>query len=218
MFEFMKAARRLLLCLTLAAPVAASTFVSTDADASIMIAVTWDALLKDASAVAVVTPVEATSVWENGRIYTYTRVHVDNGVAGELGTGAETYVRTLGGVVGKIGQLVDGEPVLTMGRPNLLFLHAGPAGSMEVSARAQGQFPVTLDENKKERLARSSAVGLLLPPKPGLDMKSGVSTQSVTGAAASATPVVLAQDVLHGKPLDEALRDTAAAWKRAHGK
>ena len=95
------------------ARVALAVFVPTDAQASVSIAVGYDALVKDADSVGVVTPVESKSVWEEGRIYTYTRVKVEQGVAGELGTGAEGWVRTMGGVVGKIGQLVDGEPVFT---------------------------------------------------------------------------------------------------------
>lgn len=201
----------------------------TDADASIMIAVTWDALIKDASAVAVVTPMTTSSVWENGRIYTYTRVHVDQGVAGELATGSEAYVRTMGGVVGKIGQSVDGEPVLTVGRPNLLFLHPGPAGSMEVSGRSQGQYAIRLDDAKTQRLARSSAVGMLLPPRPALTVevdKAGATTQSTTpatqatatGPTSQRTATTLAQEVLHDRPLDEAVKDIASAWKRAHAK
>lgn len=217
----MRPVRHLLFCLSLVAVPAVSAFVASDAGASVMIAVTWDALLKDASSVAVVTPVEARSVWEDGRIYTYTRVHVDNGVAGELGTGAEAYVRTLGGVVGKIGQIVDGEPVLTVGRPTLLFLRPGPIGALEVSARAQGQFAITVDENKQQKLVRSSAVGVLFPPKPGLTvepLKGKLSTQSAASPQVSQAPGPLAGDVLHNKPLADGIREIAAAWKRAHGK
>ena len=101
---------------------ALAVFVPTDAHASVSIAVGFDALVKDADSVGVVTPVESKTVWEDGRIYTYTRVKVDQGVAGELGTGADGWVRTMGGVVGKIGQLVDGEPVFTTDKSSLVFL------------------------------------------------------------------------------------------------
>jgi hypothetical protein len=176
------------------------------ARASVSIAVAFDTLVKESSAVAFVTPVEQKSVWENGRIYTYTRVHADNAVAGELATGDEPWIRTLGGVVGHIGQLVDGEPVLTVGRPALLFLRAGPPGSLEVTARAQGQYAVTLDDaTKTQRLARSSAVGVILPPK---------------GAPPPAAPVAvtpaLAHEILHNKRVEDGVREIGAAWKRLH--
>ena len=185
--------------------------VSPHARASVSVAVSFDALIKESHAIAVVTPVEQKSVWEDGRIYTYTRVHADNGVAGVIATGDEAWVRTMGGVVGHIGQLVDGEAVLTIGRPNLLFLHQGPPGTLEVTARAQGQYPITLDETTKtQRLIRSSAVGVLLPPKPAAAQKSA----PITGATQAAP--ILAHEILHNKPVDDGLREIGAAWKRLH--
>lgn len=180
---------------------AMTAFVSTDARASVSISVTWEGLLRESTAVAVVTPSETRSVWEAGRVYTYTRVHVDRPIAGELGAGSDIWVRTMGGVVGKIGQLVEGEAVLATGRSSLLFLHTGPAGTLEVTARGQGQFPVVadVDPTKPARLVRSNAVGALLPPR----------------AAATALPR-LAADMLHGRAVDDAARDIATAWSRTH--
>jgi hypothetical protein len=200
--------------LFLALPLGAT--VTTDAQASVSIAVAFDALVRESSAVAVVTPLEQRSVWEDGRIYTYTRVRADQAVAGDLAAGGEAWVRTLGGVVGHIGQLVDGEPVLTTGRPSLLFLRPGTPGTMEVTARAQGQFAVTLDETKAQRLMRSSAVGVLLPPKSAQAGASQAGPLAPATATATATTGTLAQEVLHNKKLDDGVRDISAAWKRLH--
>jgi hypothetical protein len=191
------------LCLSL--PLGVS--VATDAHASISIAVVFDALVRESSAVALFTPVEQRSVWEDGRIYTYTRVRADQAVAGDMTSGGEAWIRTMGGVVGHIGQQVDGEPVLTLGRPSLLFLRSGAPGTMEVTARAQGQFAITLDETKAQRLMRSNAVGVLLPPK---------AQQAGNAPLAPAAPLVLAGDVLHMKKLDEGVREISTAWKRLH--
>jgi hypothetical protein len=175
----------------------------TAANASVSIAVTWDALLRDSSAAAVVTPTtEARSVWESGRIYTYTRVRIDRAVAGEVATGDEAWVRTMGGIVGKIGQIVEGEAVLAPGRSSLLFLRPGDAGTFEVTARGQGQFPLVADSDSALplRVVRSNAVGALLQPRP-------------------VGPVVmpkLAADMLHGRSIDDAAKDIVAAWSRAH--
>jgi hypothetical protein len=87
-----------LLAALLAAAPAAAVLVPSDAQASVSIAIPFDALVKDADSVGIATPVESKSVWEDGRIYTYTRLKVEQGVAGELGTGAEGWVRTMGGV------------------------------------------------------------------------------------------------------------------------
>lgn len=218
-------------CLALA-PLAAAT-VESDANASVMIAVPFDSLVKDADAVAIIAPQESKSVWEDGRIYTYTRVKVEQGVAGDT-SGGEVWIRTMGGVVGKIGQMVDGEPVFAANKPNLLFLRKFKAGgTWEVSARAQGQYPVVVDElSKKRRIIRSANVGVLLPPKrlqqdsaaAGVVQQGPIAPQSADGqkgspgadAVADVSKIRLAGDVLHDKPLDEATKEIASTWKRLH--
>lgn len=219
-------------CLALA-PLAAAT-VATDANASVMIAVPFDSLVKDADAVAVILPQEAKSVWEDGRIYTYTRVKVEQGVAGETtgaggaGGAGEVWIRTMGGVVGKIGQLVDGEPVFAVNKPNLVFLRKFKAGgTWEVSARAQGQYPVVFDEVRKaKRIMRSANVGVLLPPKrlqvdsdataAGAVTPQGQTSTRQEAQAADVSKIRLAGDVLNDRPLDEASKEVASAWKRLH--
>jgi hypothetical protein len=206
---------------------ALAVLVPGDAQASVSIAVGYDALVKDADAVGVVTPVESNTVWEEGRIVTYTRVKVDQGVAGDLGTGSEGWVRTLGGVVGKIGQLVDGEPVFTPNKSSLLFMRKWKTGgTWEVSARAQGQFPVVVvtaagvDADKtnavtQRRVMRSTTAGMLLPPKPVTAGPAPMKTDP-NGSADRVAQVRLAGDVLHDRPLDEVTRDIAASWKTLH--
>ena len=185
--------------------------MASDANASISIAVTMDGLLSYSSAAVVAIPAEERAVWENGRIYTYTRVLVDRAVAGELAPGGEAWIRTMGGIIGKIGQRVEGEAVFVTGRPSLVFLHPGPVGAFEVTARGQGQFPVVLDEQKTVRLIRSSVVGALLMPRPG--------PRDATDAQAQGTSKPqLAAEAIHGRLLDDVAQDVNAAWTRAHGK
>lgn len=221
MFSLRSAFSRLLVVGALALP-AAAVLVPSDAAASVSIAVGFDMLVKDSDVVAVVTPGEQKSVWEDGRIYTYTKVRVERGVAGDIGAGADGWVRTMGGVVGKIGQLVDGEPVFMKDKASLLFMRKFKAGGVfEVSARAQGQYPITLDEaTKRQKLLRSSAVGMLLPPKytqtvtQGAPVSGSVQTQS--SALTDAAKIRLAQEVMHDKPLDDVAREIATTWKRLH--
>jgi hypothetical protein len=189
--------------LAISSPVGLGLMADVTASASVSIAVTWDALLHDSTAAAVVTPsTEARSVWEGGRIYTYTRVHVDRAVAGDVKAGDEAWVRTMGGIVGRVGQLVEGEAVLAPGRPSLLFLCRGDAGTFEVTARGQGQFPLVADSDasKALRVVRSNTAGALMQPQP-------------------VGPVVLprlAAETLHGRSIDDVARDIVAAWSRAH--
>ncbi len=172
------------------------------ASASVSLPVTWAALVGGSSAAAFVTPQEARAVWEDGRICTYTHVRVDRAVAGELATGGDAWVRTLGGVVGKVGQIVDGEAVFSPGRASLVFLRRGPAGAFDVTARGQGQFPVVdgPDPAGAPTVVRSHAVGFLLP------------------RAAAEQGVVLASERLHGRTVDDAAHDVAAAWTAAHAR
>jgi hypothetical protein len=184
----------------------------TEAHASVSIAILFDELVERASAAGVVTPLEQHSVWEDGRIFTYTRVHVDAPLAGTVPE--EAWVRTLGGVVGKIGQSVDGEAVLTVGHPSLLFVQpvAAQPGTFEVTARAQGQFALAgratgASSLEGMRFVRAHGVGVVMPPSPDRiariqKMRAGV--------------VPLAADVLHDRPVAEATRDIQAAWRRLH--
>jgi hypothetical protein len=185
----------------LASP-AVGLLASTNAPASVSLAATWDGLLHDSSAAAVMTSTESHSVWEDGRIVTYTRVHVDRAIAGELGTGGDTWVRTMGGVVDKVGQVVEGEASFARGESSLLFLRPGPAGSFVVTSRGQGQFPVVMDEAKHPKVVRSHAVGMLLAPRV---------------AVPSPAPR-MAADVMSDRSVDDVAKEIAGAWSSAHAR
>jgi hypothetical protein len=167
------------------------------AEASVSIAIPFDTLVHESTAVAFATPIAESSVWEGGRIVTYTQLHVDTRVAGDAGSGDPVWIRTLGGAVGHLGQSVEGEASFTVGRQSLLFLRALSAGMYTVTARAQGQFPVVLDDGNELRVHKSSGVGAIVPPRPP------------SGA-------VLAVSVLHGLKLTEATQAVTAAWGRLH--
>ncbi len=198
--------------------VAGATFAGVaaerEAHASVVITVLFDELVRDSTGAALVTPMEQRSVWENGRIYTFTRVHVDRSVAGAVEN--DPWVRTMGGVVGKVGQMVDGEPVLTVGRPGLLFIQPlseeGP-GVYVVTARAQGQFPIVQDAQKTQRFIRASGVGAEVPTPRERVVQ--ISRSRAMSGMASGAP--LATDVLHKRPIEDGVRDVTAAWVRIHG-
>jgi hypothetical protein len=178
---------------------------AASAVASVSLSVTWEALLGGSSAAAVVTPIESRAVWEDGRICTYTHVHVQQAVAGDVAPGDEPWVRTLGGVVGKVGQIVDGEAVFSPGRASLVFLRPGAVGALDVTARGQGQFPVVADADpaiKQPRVVRSHTTGALLPQR----------------ATHPGPPAALAAEVLHGRTVDDAVRAVTAAWTGAHAR
>jgi hypothetical protein len=198
--------------LAMLAACAVAVGVAAVAGASVSLPVTWDALVRESTASVIVSPRESSAVWEGGRICTYTHVHVERALAGELATGGDAWVRTLGGVVGKIGQVVDGEAVFSPGRSSLVFLRPGGAGAFDVTARGQGQYPVVAgtDTAHSPTLMRSHSAGLVL------EREAVVHPASPLPAGATAGAPVLATDVLHGRPVDEAARDVASAWTAAH--
>ncbi len=212
----MRRLRTFALCslLGFGAVVAGDVVAEREAAASITITVLFDELVRDSSAAAVVTPYEQNAVWEDGRIITYTHVHADRPVAGTLE--GDPWIRTLGGTAGKVGQLVEGEAVLTVGRPGLLFLQPAPdAGGnvYAVTARAQGQFPVVLSEKNVSVFHASSGVGGLVPT-PSTRVAHMAQLRANAGLVAEAPR---ATDVLHTRPVEDAVRDVAAAWVRIHG-
>jgi hypothetical protein len=168
--------------------------------ASVSIAVSWENLLQASTVAAVMTPVEARSAWENGRIYTYSHVRVAREIAGTIPSGDDVWVRTMGGIVGNTGQRVEGEPQLVVGQPSLLFLQPGPNGFFHITARAQGQFPVVAASAERPAyVVRSAAVGALVPRQPS-----------------AAVPTLLAAEALHGRTVDDAAFAIASAWGRTH--
>jgi len=188
--------------------------LSPAARASVSFTVVLDGLVEESNAACVVTPALAKSVWENGRIYTYTQVRVERTLAGTV-SGAEVWVQTMGGTVGEIGQLVDGEAVLIPGKTSLLFLKAAPTtssfGGYVVTARGQGQFPVVTDATTHAlKLMRNAHAGALLAPNPRTVARLRAAAPSV---AASTLP---AGDVLDGKSIDDAAVELARAWSRTH--
>jgi hypothetical protein len=167
------------------------------ARASVSIPVTFDDLVRRATAAAVVTPLEQRGVWEGGRIATYTYVRVDRTVAGRVA--GEVWVRTHGGAVGHIGQIVEGEATFAIGKASLVFLHPQGSGSSPgtfgVVEGAQGQFLIVTGGRSSPRLGASTGLGGLVSP-------------------ASAQP--LARNVLLDVALDDAASAIAAAWPREH--
>ncbi len=195
--------------LTLSLVAADGAAPQKDAHASVSIAVLFDALVADTTTACIATPTEQHAVWEGGRIVTYTRVHIDNGIAGQLGTGKETWIVTLGGIVGDVGQTVEGEATLHIGLPSLLFLRPDPAAAGGdthiVTARAQGQFHVKVDPKTHLQTFRTSnAMGVLYPPQPSM--------------LARVKSTTLASDVITNRPVADVAKDIASAWSRTHGK
>jgi hypothetical protein len=87
-------------------------------------------------------------------IVTYSRLRIDDSIHGPS-TDSETLVRTLGGRVGDLGEIVHGEAELALNETSLVFLMADTNGVELVTAMAQGHYPVVLDRAGIARLQLS---------------------------------------------------------------
>lgn len=135
------------------------------AGASISRAVRLEQLVERSRHVMVGEPLDAYSVWEviGGRkhIVSYTRVRAHELLVGADPDADEVLVRTLGGRVGKLGELVHGEARLQVGSRSVLFVM--PVGdTLGVTAMAQGHYPLRRDGAAVDRLERSPAAVELL--------------------------------------------------------
>ena len=156
------------------------------AQASLARAVSLAELVKASSHVLHGLPLEASSHWETlgeqRRIVTYTRVRADETVAGDSPPSAEVMVRTLGGQVGDIGQVVHGEALLRIHEACLLFLHTNTDPSERVVAMAQGHYPILTDSAGVRRLGSSPNLPHLLGnAQSAVHALVGLSLERATG-------------------------------------
>ena len=175
------------------------------AEASAVIALTLDDLVDKSDVVVLVTPKSRTARWEAGRIVTYTTVVVDGAIGGGPAAGDSLVVRTMGGIVGDIGQKVFGEATLVVGSPVVLFLRDLPKpiaaaslpGARSVTGMAQGTLPIVVGADKVQRIG-PSATSLTLVPPPNL--------KTVPANVATA-----------GRPVKDVVVELRALWT-SHGK
>ncbi len=171
-----------------------------NASANVTVEVLLDDLVQHASAVAIVVAAEDQTAWEDGRIATYTHVHVERLVAGQLG--GDIWVRTLGGTVGNVEQIVEGQATFAPGSRSLVFVHPhhdpvtrAPTGALGVVEGAQGQFSIVAREGHPPLLVATPGMGSLLPPP------SSART---------------ARDSLRDRGLEDAAREIIGLWVRKH--
>jgi hypothetical protein len=110
-------------------------------------------------------PLESYSAWEKlgdrKHIVTYTRVRAHELLSGADPQQEEILVRTLGGRVGELGELVHGEARLRVGDRGVLFVMP-VQDVLSVTAMAQGHYPLRRDRAGIELLERSPAAIELL--------------------------------------------------------
>jgi hypothetical protein len=128
------------------------------ASAGAAVSISLNELVRRSRRIILGTSVGGESRWEvvaeQRRIVTYHQLRTDELVAGDAAEN-QLVVRTLGGRVGEVGQIVHGEAMIVRGQPALLFLSDTSRPFHYVTARAQGHYPVFTDARGTRRLRGS---------------------------------------------------------------
>ncbi|HEX6767235.1 MAG TPA: hypothetical protein VF103_17175 [Polyangiaceae bacterium] len=152
------------------------------AAASVARAIAVGELVKRSRSVVLGTPLAAYSEWatvgDARRIVTITRVRVDELVARDKPDASEVMVRTLGGRVGKLGQIVHGEAELRTDQTAMLFLHDADGGLTSVTAMAQGHYPLLVDARGKTLAKSPGLAKLLAAPDAAVERLAGLDVAS----------------------------------------
>ena len=111
------------------------------AHATIMVRRSIDDLTRDADVVAVATAGGAHASWSDGHIVTDVSVQLDRVVRGTPEASTVT-VRLPGGMIGDVGQRVEGAASLEAGNRYVLFLHRDVPGRYFTVSMSQGVLPV----------------------------------------------------------------------------
>jgi hypothetical protein len=107
------------------------------------------------------------SQWEGAdqqrRIVTYSQLEVLQPLDGRQPSDSKLFIRTLGGAVGDIGQVVHGEAEFELGKPAVFFLRpmlvkGVETGTFGVTAMAQGHYPLLKDLDDVLRLTTSRSL------------------------------------------------------------
>ncbi|MFO7181013.1 MAG: hypothetical protein DIU78_020095 [Pseudomonadota bacterium] len=146
----------------LAAGAALSVVFGTDeAHAAQVLPIPLSELVAESAQIWVATPLESHAEWveeSTGRyIVTWTRVRCDGPIVEREAHDGELFVRTLGGTIGRVGQLAPGEARLALNEPCLVFLRKRRTGHV-VAGMAQGHFALGRDEAGVLRLRASASV------------------------------------------------------------
>jgi hypothetical protein len=138
------------------AALSSTLFVSRNARASVARALSLGELLYKSSHVLVGAATDAYGTWENiGNrkcIVTYSNFRVEQPLDGRQPPGSEITIRTLGGVVGDLGQRFFGEAMVALHERATVFVHDPAPGLYVVTAMAQGHYPLQPDSRGVHRL------------------------------------------------------------------
>lgn len=94
-------------------------------------------------------------------IVTETSLRVEDVLSKARPSSAEIVVRTLGGVLDGVGQLVHGQAQFAIGAACVAFLTRAPDGALWVTGMAQGHYPLVPIERAEPLLSASPRLSAL---------------------------------------------------------
>lgn len=122
-------------------------------------ALSMQQLVRQSSSVVVATPLAAQSMWQgrgrDRRIVTLVEAEVHEAIDGRAGPQGSVIIRTLGGQVGDIGQVVPGAAQLILFTTSVCFLCPARNGSFAIAGMAQGHYVLDQDDVGTPRLLAS---------------------------------------------------------------
>lgn len=152
---------------------------SESAEAAVARALAIRELVAQSKRVVVATALEQACEWQviggSRRIVTLTRVRVEELVTGAAPEASELMVQTLGGRVGKIGQLVEGEADLAVRESSLVFTREVLSGLYGVTAMAQGHYPIAVEARGKVLRPSRSLPSLLTGKESAVERLKNVT-------------------------------------------
>jgi hypothetical protein len=157
----------------LGAALAVAVIWECRADATVVAAIPLNDLVSMSEWVVVAEAKSARSHYEtiggSRRMVTDTTLEVTSAVTPNRSSrdveSKTIVVRTLGGNVGDLAQVVLGEAVFPHGVSQLLFLDEGSDHRFRVAAMAQGQYPIVAGADGTRRLRPSSGLDVIVNPQ-----------------------------------------------------
>jgi hypothetical protein len=145
--------------------VVASLAFARAAKATTARAVSLQDLVQRSSRIVRSTPLDSfarsETIGGTQHVVTYSRLRVEEAIHGDSPE-SEILVRTLGGTLGALGEIVHGEAELALNQPCVVFLRTSAEGVELVTAMAQGHYPLSADSRGTLRLRASRNLPQLL--------------------------------------------------------
>lgn len=155
------------------------------------------ALVERSRHIVVGTPRVADSTWEeiggSQRLVTYTRLTIEDTVDDRAFDEAEILVRTLGGRLGPIGQVVHGEAELRREETAVFFVTPRrDGGTYHITGFSQGHYPLLANNHAVRRLTQSPHLPTFVTKRDDAAVTQ-LSGQSLLAARSLVTGVLSAR-------------------------